>query len=80
MDGRGCARWLGKRKEGRSLGWERPFVRETPHLHLRGITYFILTGMHEMGCAGEKRMVMQGSGDRGDQRWAAWLLTVVLLL
>ena len=68
MDGRVCARWLGKRKKGRSLGWERPFARETPHLHLRGDYYSILIGMHEMGCAGEKRMVMQYSRDRGGER------------
>jgi hypothetical protein len=68
MDGRVYARWLGKRKKGRSLGWERPFARETPHLHLRGDYYSILIGMHEMGCAGEKRMVMQYSRDRGGER------------
>ena len=58
MDGRVCARWLGKRKKGRSLGWERPFVRETPHVHLRGDYSSILTGMHDMGYVGKNGIVM----------------------
>lgn len=69
MDGRACARWVGKRKKGRSLGWERPLCERDPHVHLRGDCYSILTGMYEIGCVGENGGLrrVQGIGETREE-------------
>ena len=79
MDGWVCTRWIGKREKGRSLGWERLFVRETPHVHLRGIACSILTGMHEMAYAGKNGWLCRVQGIKGAER-DSMLLAVTLLL
>ena len=47
---------------------EATLCERDPHVHLRGNYYPILTGMHEKGCAGEKRVVLECSRDRADRR------------
>ena len=52
---------VGETKKGPLAGMGTALCVRDPHVHLRGDYYSILTGMHEMGCAGEKWMVMQCS-------------------
>jgi hypothetical protein len=59
---------VGETQKGPLPGMGTALCERDPRVHLRGDYYSILTGMHEMSCAGEKRMVMQCARDRVDQR------------